>query len=206
MAHDGLALLLGNRVGDELAVALEGGDDVQLLAVQMAGANRSPVDHQAGPVESAHGDQASRHVLVATRDGDVGVIPLRAHDGFNRVGDQVAGLQRIAHAIGAHRDAIADPDGVEAQTHHAGGVHTFLHLFGQPQKMHVAGIALVPNAGNAHLRLGHVLFGQAGRVEHGLRSALRFRLCNLGTVLVQRSGRFTHKDQCIVCFLTVERS
>ena len=45
---------------------------------------------------------------------DVGVVPLGAHHGFDRVGDQVARLQRIAHAVGAHRDAVADADGVEA--------------------------------------------------------------------------------------------
>ena len=48
VAHDCLPLLLGDGVGDELAVALEGGDDVQLLAILMAGADGSAIDHQLG--------------------------------------------------------------------------------------------------------------------------------------------------------------
>ena len=125
---DGLALLLADRMGDELPITLEGRNDVQFLAVLMTGADRPPIDHQAGPVQSAHGDEAAGHVLIAARNGDIGVIPLRVHHRLDGVGNQVARLQRIAHAIGAHRDAIAHPDGVEAQANHAGGGYAFLHF------------------------------------------------------------------------------
>ena len=50
--------------------------------------------------------------------------------------------------------------------------------------MHIAGVAFIPDARNADLRLVHIVFGQAGGVEHGLRGALRFRLSDLGTVFV----------------------
>ena len=53
---------------------------------------------------------------------DVGVVPLGAHHGLDRVGDQVARLQRVAHALGAHRDAVADADGVEPHADQAGGL------------------------------------------------------------------------------------
>ena len=43
-------------------------------------------------------------------------------------------------------------------------------------QVHVAGVALVPDAGDADLRLVHVLVGQAGGVEHRLRGALRLGL------------------------------
>lgn len=48
-----------------------------------------------------------------TGQRDVGIVPLRAHDGLNAVGDEVAGLKGEGHAVGAHADAVADADGVE---------------------------------------------------------------------------------------------
>ena len=60
----------------------------------------------------------------------------------------------------------------------------FLHLVGEIEQVHVAGVALVPDAGDADLRLVHVLLGQAGGVEHRLRRALRFRLGDAGAELV----------------------
>ena len=65
---------------------------------QMARADRAAVDHQRRPIDPAHRDQAAGHVLVAAGKRDVGVVPLGLHHGFDRVGDQVARLQRIAHA------------------------------------------------------------------------------------------------------------
>ena len=60
-----------------------------------------------------------------------------------------------------------------------------LHLLGQVEQVHVAGVALVPDAGDADLRLVHVLVGQAGAVEHRLRRPLRFRLRDARAELVQ---------------------
>ena len=67
-------------------------------------------------------------------------------------------------------------------------LHAFLHLVGQLVEVHVAGVALVPDAGDADLRLLHVGFGQARGVEHGLRGALRFGLRDPRAVFVQCHG------------------
>ncbi len=85
MANDTLPLLFRNLVSDELSVALKGGNDIQLRPIRclVAGADRSAVDHQAGAVEPAHGDQAAWHVFVTARQGNVSVVPLRTHHGFN---------------------------------------------------------------------------------------------------------------------------
>ena len=107
--------------GDVLAVALEGGDDVERVArCVVPGADRAAVDHERGAVQPAHGHQAAGHVLVAAGERDVGVVPLGAHHRLDRVGDQVARLQRVAHALGAHRDAVGHADGVEAHADQAG--------------------------------------------------------------------------------------
>jgi hypothetical protein len=89
---------------------------------------------------------AARHVLVAAGQRDVGVVPLGAHDGLDRVGDQVARLQREAHAVGAHRDAVADADGVEAHADQPAPTTPFLHLSARVVEVHVAGVAFVPDA------------------------------------------------------------
>ena len=173
------ALRFVDRVPHELAVALECRDNIQLLTAIMAGANRSAVDHQAGPVQPAHGDDAARHILIAAGDRDIGVVPLSGHDGFDRVGNEIAGLQRIAHPLRAHRDAIADADRIEAEADEAGRLRALLHLLSQAEKVHIAGVALKPHAGDPDLRLIHIFFAQSGGIEHGLRRALRFRLRDL---------------------------
>ncbi len=82
-------------------------------------------------------------------------------------------LEREAHAFGAHRNAVADADSVEAHAHQSGRDHALLGLFGELEKMHVARIAFEPYASDAHLGLVHVLFGEPGGVEHRLGCALR---------------------------------
>ena len=82
---------------------------------------------------------------------DVGVVPLGAHDGLDGIGDQVARLEREAHAVGAHGDAVADADGVEAHADQSGGGDAFLHFRGKVEQVHVAGVAFEPDAGDADL-------------------------------------------------------
>ncbi len=156
------------------AVALEGGDDVQLVMLgRAAGANRAAVDHDGWAIQPGHGHDAAGHVLVAAGQGDEAVVPLGGHHRLDGVGDDFAGLQRVAHAVGAHADAVADADGVEAHAHQIGRFDAFFHFGGQVEQVHVAGVALVPDAGNAHLGLVHVGSAHAGAVEHRLRGALR---------------------------------
>ena len=174
LPHDVAAAGIVDAACDILAVALECRHDVERGAVgQVAGADRAAIDHQGGAVEPAHGDQAARHVLVAAGNGHQAVIPLGLHNGLDRVGDDVARRQREAHAIGAHRDAVADADGVEPHAHHPGRRHALTHSRRQFVEVHVAGIALVPHAGDADLWLLEVGRLEAGAQEHGLRGPLR---------------------------------
>jgi hypothetical protein len=123
---------------------------------------------------------------------------LGGHDGFNRVGNDLTGLQREAHPLGAHRHTIADADGVKPHPHKTGGLDTFLDLFGQRIQVHIAGIALVPAGSDADLRLVHIVFGQTRRIEHRLRGALGFGLGNTTAVCVERIFHklFIHFELC----------
>lgn len=60
------------------------------------------------------------HVLVARRDGHHAVEPVAAGRGLDLVGDEVAALERVAHAEGAHRDAVRDADGAKLVARDAG--------------------------------------------------------------------------------------
>ena len=189
LPHDVAAAGIVDAAGDILAVALECRHDVERGAVgQVAGADRATIDHQGGAVEPPHGDQAARHILVAAGNGHQAVIPLGLHDGLDRVGDDVARRQRKAHAIGAHRDAVADADGVEPHAHHPGRRHALTHSRRQFVEVHVAGIALVPHAGDADLWFLEVGRLEAGAQEHGLRGPLRTGLGDPGAVAIQNGG------------------
>ena len=64
----------------------------------------------------------------------------------------------------------------EDQTDQAGFVHAFADAAGQGVEVHVARVAVPTEAGDAHLGLVHVRVGQAGTIQHGLRSDLRANL------------------------------
>ena len=151
----------------------------------MAGANRTAVDHNRGPVEAGSRHQGAGHVLVAAGDRHAGIIKMGAHHGFNRIGDQVARLERVLHTRRTHRDAIADANRVEDQADKAGLDYPFFDLFGQVVQVHVTGVAFPAHAGNAHLRLAHILVGQADAIQHGLRANLRAFLGQLAAIFVQ---------------------
>lgn len=63
-------------------------------------ADGAAVDHEEGPVVARGGHDDARHVLVAAGDADVGVVVLGAGDGFDAVGDDLAGLEGETHAWG----------------------------------------------------------------------------------------------------------
>ena len=177
-------LFIGNETGEKFAIRLEGRDDVARLAKSLARANRPAVHHQRGTVQPGHRDHGPGHVLVAAGHRDERVVPLGAHDRFDRIGDQVARRKRVAHALGPHRDAVADPDRIEAKADQTRALHAVLDVRGKPIEVHVAGVALVPHATDADLRLLQVRIGQAGAVQHGLGRTLAAGLGDAGGILV----------------------
>ncbi len=188
--HDLLATIVIDATRQVLAVGLECGHDVQWRVIrQMARSDRSSVDHDRGAIDPPHRHHRARHVLVAAGDRDVGVVPLSAHHRLDRVGDEVARLERVAHALGAHRDAVGDTDGVEAHSDHARGHDALFDPSSELIEVHVAGIPLVPDRGDADLRLVHVVGRQAGGIEHRLAGALR---CGLGDAAAGAVEAFGH--------------
>ena len=55
------------------------------------------------------------HVLVTTRNGDIGIVPLCIHHSLNTISNEVSGLKAKRHASGPHGDTITDTNGVEPE-------------------------------------------------------------------------------------------
>ena len=133
-------------------------------------------------------------VYVTAGDGNVAIVPLHYHDGLDVVGNEVPGLEALAHATSAHGDGIADANSVEAEGNHAGGGNAVTHGLGEVEEVHVAGVALVLDPGDIDLRLGHVVLGDTNAIEHGLGGALLLGLHDVVLVQLHRLGRGFHDD------------
>mmetsp|Transcript_5024 Transcript_5024/g.8061 ORF Transcript_5024/g.8061 Transcript_5024/m.8061 type:complete len:444 (+) Transcript_5024:422-1753(+) len=148
LLHDDLALLLRHLPVRVLTVGLESRHNVELRAPNLrraAGADGASVYHDRGAVDTRHGNDSARHVLVAAGERNVAVVPLCTHHSLDRVCNQVAGLQRKRHAVGAHGNAVRHTNGVESVAHHARVLHAHFDLGRQIHEMHVAGVALIPH-------------------------------------------------------------
>jgi hypothetical protein len=176
MPYDARSFFFRDCASEVLSVALERADDVECLVLEVTGLNRTTINHDGRTIESPHGDQTARHIFVATRYRNKRVIPLRPHDGFDRVGNEVATLKAEAHAFGAHRDPVGYTYRIEAHADHVRGNNALLYIGTEVQQVHVAGVALVPNTADANLRLVHVIGGHPRCIKHRLRSALAFGL------------------------------
>jgi hypothetical protein len=187
------ALLLGDLARDELSVSLERRDNVQLGVLGLLAAtsrDRTTVNHQTRPVHASHSHDNTGHVLVATRNADVRIVPLTTHDRLNRVGNKITALQRVAHALGTHADTVTYTNGVELHAVETGALHTLLDLVVQLHQVHVAGVSRVPDTADADLGLVQVAVLHAGGVQHGLRRALGLGLCDVAGDLVEVFGIF----------------
>ena len=100
------------------------------------------------------------HVLVTTRNGDIGIVPLCTHHSLNTISNEVSGLKAKRHASGPHGDTITDTNGVEPERYQPSLSNSFFDSFGEFKEMHVTSVTLVPHGGDTHLRFGQVLFGE----------------------------------------------
>lgn len=125
------------------------------------------------------------HILVTAGDGDIGIVPLSAHDGLDAVGDQVPGLQAVAHATCPHGDGVADSDRVESEADEACLGDALLDGLREGHQVHVTRVALVPHRRDSDLRLRQIVLRESHAVEDRLRPALGFRLRYARAVLVQ---------------------
>ena len=80
-----------------LTIRLKRHADNQISAINFAAArlDGAAVDHDGGSVEASHCHDHPRHVLVASRQRDVAVVPLSTHHCLNAVCNDVSGRQTL---------------------------------------------------------------------------------------------------------------
>ncbi len=132
-----------------------------------AALHRSAGDEHGREVESQRGHQHPGRDLVAVGDADQGVGAVGLDHVFDRVGDQVAGRQRIQHPVVAHRDAVVDGDRVELPRHSAGGGDRLADDPPDRLQMGVARHELGEAVGDGDDRFAEVGGGDTGGAEQG---------------------------------------
>ena len=165
---DVLEALVGNLVVGMRADRLKHRDDVEFLrlAGDAARQNRTTVNKHRRAVHPRDGNHATRHIFVAATDGHVAVHALAAHNRLDRVGDHLAGDERVLHPLRAHRDAVGYGDRVEHDRLAAGLIRAGLGLPGQLVDVHVARRHVTPCGGDADDRLFEIRLLEPGRVKH----------------------------------------
>ncbi|MGC4066575.1 MAG: hypothetical protein QM784_18455 [Polyangiaceae bacterium] len=154
MMHDVETFRFVDATSNELAIALKGAHDVELLAgAATPRTDRSTVNHDPRSIEAGHRDHASGHVLVTTWQRDDSIVPMCRNRGLDGIGNEIARLKGVTHSVGAHGNPIGNTDCVEPHPH-----ETRLHdaLLDEPrelQQMHVTWVTLVPHAPDPNLGL-----------------------------------------------------
>ena len=128
--------------------------------------NRSAINKNRRPVHSRHRHDAGRHVLVAATNRHKTVHALATDHGFDRVGNDLTRHKRVFHALGAHRNAVGNRDGVEHHPLATGRIRALAGLASEFVDVHVARRHLAPSRSNANVRLGKILFLKTNGIKH----------------------------------------
>ena len=83
------------------------------------------------------------------------------------VGDDLARDERVLHALGAHRDAVADRDGAEDLRHRAAGPRRPPRPARRGSRPALQGVIVLVAVGDADDRLVEVVVVEADGAEHG---------------------------------------
>ena len=112
--------------------------------------------------------------------------------GLDGIGDDVARDETVAHAEGAHTDAVGDGDGVKVDGLAAGGGDACARVIAEFAEVDVAGghVAGVGNDGD--LRFFEVLIGKAHCAEHGAGGSAVGAIDDNGGVRTGGGGLVAH--------------
>ena len=116
-------------------IGIEHGD---IAPLPFPGQRGAAVDEHRRQIESHHRHHHAGQRLVAAGEGDERVVGVAAAHGFNAVGDDLAGDERVAHAAVVHRHRIGDRDGGEVERHPPGMAHASSGIAGKLAEQRVA--------------------------------------------------------------------
>src|SRR5512132_4392561 len=139
--------------------------DRDVAAPVGAGEDRSAVEIDRRQIQPGHRHQHARLGLVASRDPDERIHPLRVHHQLDRVGDEIARHQRRLHPLVTHRDPVGDRDRRELERDATGLADAFLRERRELVEVVVAGRHLVPRGGHRDLCLVEVVVAETHRAQ-----------------------------------------
>lgn len=152
------------------ADGFEHGHHVEVLFLafdfRAAGHDRAAINENGRTVHAGHRHHAAGHILVTATNRDEAVHAFAADDRLDRIGDDLAGNERVFHPFGAHGDAVGDGDGVENHPFTARGVRALGGLDGELVDVDIARSHFAPGGSDADLRLGEILLFESDSVEH----------------------------------------
>ena len=157
------------------------------LAVATARFDRAAEERHAGDVEPTEHHRHRRDRLVAAREGDDAVEQVAAGHQLDRVRDQLTADERCLHALGSRGDAVVDRHGVDFDRRAAGGTDACHHPLSELAVIQVAGHRADPAMGDADLRTGKIIIGEARRLHHRARNGA-VGAVEQGAALVSRVG------------------
>ena len=167
--------------------------DVDVLAFPVSGHDGAAIDENGGNVEPSDSHHRAGHVFVACRHDDQTVHALAEGHGFDGICDDLAADQRRFHALGAHRDAVANRDSAKEEGNAVGGSQAFLHFARLPVQMDVAGRDVRCQIRHGHKRLVHVIVIESGGPKHGPRGGSVWAVCDDAALLLQvQLGFYCH--------------
>ncbi len=129
------------------------------------GHHRPAADENGGQVQPRGGHQHARHDLVAVGDEDQPVEGVAHRHHLHRIGDQFAAGQGESHPGMAHRDPVADADGVEGQRRAARHPHAGLDRLLDAVEVDVTGHDVVVGVDHADQRAVELLRRQARGIK-----------------------------------------
>ena len=127
--------------------------------------HRSSADKYGGNIYSGRRHQKSRHIFVAVGHHHQCVKLMCHRHSLCRIGDQVAGDQRIFHSDMPHGNPVAYGDGRKYDRRSSCHGDSHLHCLYDLIQVHVSRNDLIIRADNSHQRAVHLFFRQSQRVE-----------------------------------------
>ena len=127
-----------------------------LMTIHMTGQHRAAGDENGRDIQSGRGHQQAGNVFIAVGDHNKAVELMSQRHRLGRVGDQVAGDQRILHTDMSHRDAVTHRDCGDDDRGAARHRDAHLDRLRDLIEVHMTGDDLVPAGNNADQRALHL--------------------------------------------------
>ena len=163
--------------------------DRHVATPERARCDRAVVEAEAGKVEARERHHGPRERLVAADEADESVQQVASRDELDRVRDHLARDEGRSHPRRPHGDAVGDGDRVELHRRATGGADAALDVLCELTLVEIAGHRLDPLRRDAHERLGEVLVGESGGLEHRASPGALVAVCQRVAMPLRRVGR-----------------